>query len=176
MVRGFRVCSVLYRKDHSPCAYCFGSWSCVLCVCVCMCVRYCTVCVVCGVCVYESMCSVCVCRKGPGAHKKRDRARRGPGRRTFINSKIPGPEGTAPQDAVACRTRNDERAAPPLQQNGWRQKQQQRLSISRAPVRVQRVPSGATYTSCVSHGQQQTHGNTKRAMRIVMRPQCFSMV
>ena len=41
--------------------------------------------------------------------KKRDRARRGPGQRTFINSKIPRPEGTAPQDAVACRTRNGHR-------------------------------------------------------------------
>ena len=71
---------------------------------------------------------------------------------------------------------NTERAAPTLQQIGWRQKQQQRLSISRAPVRVQRVPSGATYTSCVSHGQQQTHGHRKRPMRIVMMPQCFSMM
>ena len=59
------------------------------------------------------MCSECVCRKRPGAHllrQKRDRARRGPGRRTFINSEIPGPEGTGPpQDAVACRTRNGQR-------------------------------------------------------------------
>jgi len=53
------------------------------------------------------MCVVCMytcVEKGQGRIKKRDRARRGPGRRTFLNSKIPRPEGTAPQDAVACRT------------------------------------------------------------------------
>lgn len=113
--------------------------------------------------------------------KRGDCARRGPAERRYIYSNIPDRRARLyEQDATHDGSQESERAAPPLQQkrvkNGWRQKQQQRLSSSRAPVRVQRVPSGATYTSCVSHGQQQTHGNTKRAMRIVMMPQCFSMV
>ena len=50
-------------------------------------------------------------------------------------------------------------------------KQQQTLSFRRAPLSDQRESSGATYTSRVSHGQQQTHGNTKHPTIIVIKPQ-----